>query len=83
MYSGINMYSSASLAVGSIHKGHERYSGISRGKQCTFVSLSALLCAQSLPMPLWTTKVIDVVLFNGDAMYKNAFENYVVRDTET
>ena len=47
------------------------------------MSLSALLCAQSLPMPLKTTKVIDEVLFNGDAMYKNAFENYVVPDTET
>ena len=49
------------------------------------MSLSALLCAQSLPIriPLSTTKVIDEVLFNGDAMYRDAFENHVVPDTET
>ena len=77
------MYSSASFAVGSIHKGDERFSDISRGRQCTFMSLSALLCAQSLPMSLWTTEVIDDILFDGDYMYKNSFENCLIPDTET
>ena len=35
---------------------------------------SALLCAQSLPMPLSTTEMIDEILFEGDVMYKDAFE---------
>ena len=31
--------------AGSSHQGHERFSEISRGRQCSFISFSALLCA--------------------------------------
>ena len=33
---------------GSIHQGHERFSDISRGRQCSFMSFSVLLFAQSV-----------------------------------
>ena len=33
--------------AGSSHQGHEHFGEISRGKQCSFMSFSTLLCAQS------------------------------------
>ena len=53
----------------SIHEGDSRFSDISRERQCTFMSLSALLCANSHDILTWTTETIDRVLFKGDAMY--------------
>jgi hypothetical protein len=39
------------FVAGSIHQGSERfYSDISRGRQCSFMSFSALLFAQTLPI---------------------------------
>jgi hypothetical protein len=35
-----------------IHQGDERFSVHSRGKQCAFMSLSALLTAQNIPPKL-------------------------------
>ena len=32
--------------AGSSHQGHERFSEVSRGRQCSFMSFSALSCAQ-------------------------------------
>ena len=63
------------LACEGIHQGHERFKGQSRGKQCSFMSLSALLNAQNIPVIEWNTATIDSVLIRGDAMYLNAFEN--------
>jgi len=40
--------SNATLFIaGSIHQGHAQFSDISRGRQCCYMSFSALLCAQS------------------------------------
>jgi len=36
--------------AGSSHQGHERFSEISRGRQCSFMSFSMLLCAQAFPV---------------------------------
>ena len=36
------------FACGSIHQGHECFSAQSRGKQCAFMSLSALLTARNM-----------------------------------
>jgi len=33
------------FARGSIHQGNNRFRDVSRGRQCAFMSLSALLCA--------------------------------------
>ena len=55
---------------GSIHQGHEQFSIHSRGKQCSFMSLSALLTARNIPDLLdWNSTTIDNVLMQGDNMY--------------
>ena len=45
--------------AGSSHQGHECFSEISRGRQCSFMSFSALLCAQSFPVRHWDTATVD------------------------
>ena len=40
------------LSRGSIHQGHERFSGDSRGKQCSFMSLSAPLTAETISVDI-------------------------------
>ena len=61
--------------AGSSHQGHERFSEISRGRQCCFISFSALLCAQSFPVQHWDTATVDQFLIEGDRMYLNALES--------
>ena len=56
----------------SSHQGHERFSEISRGRQCSFMGFSALLCAQSFPVRHWDTATADQILIEGDRMYLNA-----------
>jgi hypothetical protein len=46
-FSNIIMSNSTLFTLGSIHLGHKRLSDVSRGRQCSFMSFSALLCAQS------------------------------------
>ena len=69
--------------AGSSHQGHERFSEISRGRQCCFMSFSALLCAQSFPVQHWDTATVDQILIEGDRMYLNALESQKNRDTDT
>ena len=71
------------LIAGSSHKGHERFSEISRGRQCSFVSFSALLCAQSFPVRQSDTATVDQILIEGDRMYLNALESQSIPDTDT
>ena len=40
-------------------QGHERFSEISRGRQCSFMSFSALLCAQSFPVRHRDTATVE------------------------
>ena len=47
---------------GSIHQGDSRFSDISRGRQCAFMSLSALLTAHCDDIWTWTTETINRVL---------------------
>ena len=51
-----------------IHQGDDLFSVQSRGKQCAFMSLSALLTAQNIPLIDWskTTFSINVLLIQGD-----------------
>ena len=39
------MFNATLFTRGRIHQGESRFSDISRGRQCAFMSLSALLCA--------------------------------------
>ena len=69
--------------AGSSHQGHERFSEISRGRRCSFMSFSALLCAQSFPVRQWDTATVDQILSEGDRMYLNALESQSIPDTDT
>ena len=68
---------------GSIHQGDSRFSDISRGRQCAFMSLSALLCANYCEISTWTTETVDRVLIEGDSMFLKAFEERTIPDAET
>jgi len=68
---------------GSIVQGHEAFSEHSRGRQCAFMSLSALLFNLSDSVDSWTQTDIDVILFHGDRLYLHALTNEMVPDTET
>ena len=69
--------------AGTIHKGHERFSDISRGRQSSFMTFSTLLCAQSCLVRHWDTATVDQTLVEGDRMYLNALESRNIPDTET
>ena len=68
--------------AGSSHQGHELFSEISRVRQCSFMSFSALLCAQSFPVQHWDTSTVDQILIEGDRMYLNALERQRIPDTD-
>ena len=69
--------------AGSIHQGNERFSDISRGRQCSFMSFSALLYAQTLPIEQWTASTVDQILAEGDRLYLDALVSRSIPDTET
>ena len=75
------------FVVGSIHQGSERfYSDFSRGRQCSFMSFSALLFAQTLAWPIQqlTASNVDQILVEGDRLfYLDAFESRSIPDTKT
>ena len=74
---------SAILSIAeSSHQSHERFSEISRERQCSFMSFSALLCAQSFPGRHWDTATVDQILIEGDRMYLNALESQSTPDTD-
>jgi hypothetical protein len=68
---------------GSIHQGHQRFSVLSRGRQCSFMSLFALLYAQVHPVRQWGRYTINQILIEGDRMYLNALDNHEIPDSET
>ena len=68
------------FVAGSIHQG----SDISRERHCSFMSFSALLFAQTLPIQQWTASNVDQILAKGDRLlYLDAFESRSIPDTET
>ena len=67
--------------AGSSHQGHERFSKISRGRQCSFMIFSALWRAQSFPVQHWDTATVDQISIEGDRM--NALESQRIPDTDT
>lgn len=68
---------------GSIHRGHEAFSEHSRGRQCAFMSLAALLFNRSNSVDLWTQTNIDDILCHGDRMYLHALTNKMVPDANS
>ena len=68
---------------GSIHQGHETFSEHSRGQQCAFMSLAALLFNRSNSVDLWTQTNINDILCRGDRMYLLALTNKMVPDANS
>ncbi len=65
----------------NIHQGDDLFSINSRGKQCAFMSLSAVLTAQNIPLSTWSKMTIDNVLLQADQMYLNALSSgFIVLD---
>ena len=70
--------SNAMLFVnGNIHQGDRRFSDVSGGRRCAFMSLSPLLCANSCDVSQWTAHTVDQLLTEGDAMYLKAFQEHL------
>ena len=61
-----------------IHQGDEIFSVQSRGKQCAFMSLSAVLTAQNTPLIDWSTTTFNNVLLQGDKMYLKALNSGLI-----
>jgi hypothetical protein len=58
-----------------IHQGDDLFSVQSRGKQCAFMSLSAVLTAQNILLIDWSKTTLNNVLLQGDKMYLQALDN--------
>ena len=61
-----------------IHQGDERFRVHSRGKQCAFMSLSALLTARNIPLNLWSRITFKNALLQGDKMFLNALSSGLI-----
>ena len=69
------------LIAGSSHQSHERFSDISRGRQCCFMIYSGLLCVPSCPVRHLDNATVDKILVEGDMMYLNALDCQSIPDT--
>ena len=48
-----------------MHQGDDLFSAESRGKQCAFMSLSAILTAENMPLIDWSKTTFNNVLLQG------------------
>ena len=62
----------------NIHQGDELFSVLSRGKQCAFMSLSAILAAENNPLINWSKSTLNNVLLEGDKMYLKALDDGLI-----
>ena len=67
----------ALLLCATMHQGDERFSVQTRGKQCAFMSLAAVITAQSNPLIDWSTTMFDV-LSQGDQMHFKALNKGLI-----
>ena len=67
---------------GSIHQGHDSFSPLTRGRQCSFMVLSALLHSQCWHVHEWT-QTVDEILRYGDSMYLHALQKGEIPDAAT
>ena len=56
-----------------IHQGDELFSVHSRGKQCAFMSLSALLTARNIPLTAWSFTTFNNVLIQDLKILLDSF----------
>ena len=62
----------------NIHQGNDLFSVYSRGRQCAFMCLSALLTARDNPVVVWSKTTLNNVLLQGDSMYLEALNNGLI-----
>ena len=62
----------------TMHQGDERFSLQTRGKQCAFMSLAAVITAQNNPLIDWSTTMFNNVLSQGDQMYFKALNKGLI-----
>ena len=62
----------------TMYQGDERFSVQTRGKQCAFISLAAVITAQNNPLIDWSTTLFDHVLSQGDQMYLKALNEGLI-----
>ncbi len=66
------------------HQGNEIFNVHSRGKQCAFMTLSALLTARNIPLSSWSKVTFNNVLIQGDKLYLKALNTgFIVLDQGT
>jgi hypothetical protein len=68
-FSENKLVSMALFLSSNIHQGDDLFSVHSRGKQCAFMTLSAILTAHNMPLTEWSKQTFDNVLVQGDNMY--------------
>ena len=76
---------SCTLSIsGSIHQGSKRLSEESRGRQCSFMSLTALLFHQYQPVQLWSsTNTVDEILSRvRDSLFQSAVRHRLIPDAD-
>ena len=56
----------------TMHQGDERFSVQTKGKQCAFMSLAAVVTVQNNPLIDRSTAMFDNVLSQGDQMFLKA-----------
>ena len=59
----------------NIHQGDDLFSVHSRGKQCSFMTLSVILKAHDMPLTDLSKQTFDNVLVHGDNMYIKALHS--------
>ena len=57
------------------HQEGECFSIESKGTQCAFMNLSAILAADCIPLKEWSQSTLNDVLLRGDYMYIKALNN--------
>ena len=62
----------------TMHQGHERFSVQTRGKQCAFMSLAAVITAQNNTLIDWSTTMFDNVLSQADQMHLKALNKGLI-----
>ena len=67
-----------SFLSSDIHQGDELFSVQSRGKQCAFMSLSAILTAQNIPLIDWSKTTFNNVLLQGDTTHLKALDHGLI-----
>lgn len=63
------------LRFGSFSQADERFSAVSRNKQCTAIAMTALVYAQLYSIHAWRNIDLDYIVNEGDKVYTSSYNN--------